>query len=78
MVDVVRRQEYFGGFITCFLPVEPKSLMKASDAIPEMAPLDAAKLDGASPAHDRWDPTHGDEDGGHGQCNINKLGCTLQ
>jgi hypothetical protein len=68
------------GFITwflSFLPAEPESSIKASDAVPEMALLDAT-LDGESPAHDGSDPTYGVEDGGQGQLSANKLGCAFK
>jgi hypothetical protein len=47
-----------------FLLAEPDSLIKASDAVPKMALLDAV-LNGESPAHGRRNSTYGVEDGGH-------------
>jgi hypothetical protein len=74
--DTVRHLVLFLGSISFFfLLAEPNSSMRVSDAVLEMAPLDAA-LDGKNPAHGRRDPTHGGKDGGREQSSINKSGCT--
>jgi hypothetical protein len=75
--DMVRRLVFSLIMITCSLPAEPDSSMRCSDAVPKMAPLDAA-FDGESPAHGGKDPTYGVEDGGQGQFSLNKSGCILQ
>jgi hypothetical protein len=76
--DMVSRLVFFSfGCIACFLSAELDPSIKASDAFPEMALLDAA-LDGGSSAHGGRDSTYGVEDGGQGPVSINKSGCTLQ
>jgi hypothetical protein len=65
---MVSRLVFFFGFIT--IPAEPDSSIKASDAVPKMALLDAA-LNRESPAHSGRNPTYGFEDGGQEQFSIN-------
>jgi hypothetical protein len=52
-------------------------MTRASDAVPEMALLDAA-LDGESPGYGERDPSYDVGNGGQRQFSINKSGCTLQ
>jgi hypothetical protein len=65
------------GFITCSLPAEPDSSIKAGIAVPAKALRDAAP-GSKSPAHGGRDPTYGVEDGGQGQFSPNKPSCILQ
>jgi hypothetical protein len=74
---MVSRLVFFFSFISCFLPAEPNSSIKAGDAVPGRALLDAA-LDGESPALGGREPTYGAEDGGQGQFSVNRSGCILQ
>jgi hypothetical protein len=76
--DMVSRLVFsFFGFVTCSLPAEPDSSIKAGVTVPERAPLDAAP-ESKSSAHGGRNPTYGVEDGGQGQFSSNKPGCILQ